>query len=216
MWMDACTALARLAGIMKRLRSPDGCPWDREQTFETIAPYTIEEAYEVADAIARGDMAELREELGDLALQVVYLAQIAAEAGSFSLADVLSGVADKMVRRHPHVFGDVAAASTAAVTANWDAIKAAEKPVGRPLDGVAAALPSLMRAQKLAKRAESAGIVLPAAPGMTGVATLPSDAREAAAGAMLLNIAAELRDLGVDAETALRRACDLLVERQQG
>jgi ATP diphosphatase len=213
LWKDACIALARLAGVMARLRAPDGCSWDREQTWETIAPYTIEEAYEVADAIARADVPELREELGDLALQVVYHAQIGAEAGAFTLADVLNGIADKMVRRHPHVFGSVDAHDAASVEANWDAIKAAEKPAGRPLEGVAVALPALMRAQKLAKRAAAAGIALPEALGTDDLAALPSAERESAAGILLLQLAASLREAGVDAETALRRACDRLVEQ---
>ncbi len=112
--------LARLIAIMARLRDPDGgCPWDLEQTFATIAPYTIEEAYEVADAIERGDMADLKEELGDLLLQVVFHARIAEEAGAFAFADVAEAISDKMVRRHPHVFGEAAVADAAAQTARW-------------------------------------------------------------------------------------------------
>lgn len=210
LWMDACIALARLASVMSRLRARDGCPWDREQTWETIAPYTIEEAYEVADAIARSDVDGLREELGDLALQVVYHAQIADEAQAFSLADVLNGIADKMVRRHPHVFGSANVADASTVIADWDSIKAAEKPASGPLAGVAAALPALMRAQKLAKRAAAAGIGLSKAGPFADVAALPPADREAAAGAALLRLAADLQALGVDAESALRQACDQL------
>lgn len=160
----------RLLEIMARLRAPiGGCPWDLEQTFATIAPYTIEEAYEVADAIARSDMAELKEELGDLLLQVVYHAQMAQEAGAFAFADVAKTIADKMVARHPHVFadsktfGDTKIDSAQAQTSSWELYKAAErahKAQGKPtsaLDGVALALPALTRAEKLQKRAGRVG-----------------------------------------------------------
>ena len=141
---------------MARLRDPEhGCPWDREQDFATIAPYTIEEAYEVADAIERGDMAALKDELGDLLFQVVFHARMAEEAGLFAFEDVAAAIADKMVRRHPHVFGDAEIASVAAQNEAWEAHKAAERePARRPesaesvLDGVALALPALLRAGK--------------------------------------------------------------------
>lgn len=156
--------LARLLAVMRWLRDrTHGCPWDIEQTFRTIAPYTIEEAYEVADAIERDDMPALKEELGDLLLQVVYHSQIASEANSFSFADVAAGIADKMVDRHPHVFGDMEIATADAQTLSWEARKAAEraaKDQGKPagaLDGVARALPALMRAEKIQKRAARVG-----------------------------------------------------------
>jgi MazG family protein len=142
-----------------------GCPWDVEQTFRTIAPYTIEEAYEVADAIERDDMTALKEELGDLLLQVVYHAQMASEAKAFGFADVAAAIADKMVDRHPHVFGDAHVATSEAQTMSWEARKAAERaarqngpetPSGA-LDGVARALPALVRAEKLQKRAARVG-----------------------------------------------------------
>jgi len=140
-----------------------GCPWDIDQTFRTIAPYTIEEAYEVADAIERNDMAALKEELGDLLLQVVYHAQMASEAGAFAFSDVAQAIADKMVDRHPHVFGDLKIADADAQTVSWEARKAAERagkngstPDGT-LDGVARALPALLRAEKLQKRAARVG-----------------------------------------------------------
>src|SRR5438105_15797138 len=118
----------RLLAIMARLRDPErGCPWDREQDFATIAPYTIEEAYEVADAIERADIAALKDELGDLLLQVVFHARIAEEAGYFAFDDVAAAIADKMVRRHPHVFGDAEVSSVAAENAAWEAHKAAER-----------------------------------------------------------------------------------------
>ncbi len=146
-----------LADIMARLRDPgDGCPWDVEQNFASIAPYTIEEAYEVVDAIERNDLDALKDELGDLLLQVVFHSQMATEQQSFGLQDVIDGICDKMIRRHPHVFGDVAADKPEAVVANWEAIKAAErsgKADDSALAGVALALPALLRAQKMQKRA---------------------------------------------------------------
>jgi len=158
--------MARLLAVMAWLRDRQhGCPWDVDQTFRTIAPYTIEEAYEVADAIERNDLPALKEELGDLLLQVVYHAQMAREAGAFSFADVAAAVADKMVDRHPHVFGDARIATAEAQTASWEARKAAERaarkdgavePAGA-LDGVARALPALLRAEKIQKRAARVG-----------------------------------------------------------
>src|SRR5437764_6772125 len=160
------TQLDRLLAIMARLRDPArGCPWDREQDFATIAPYTIEEAYEVADAIERGDMAALKDELGDLLLQVVFHARMAEEAGLFVFDDVAEAIADKMVRRHPHVFGDVEIASVAAQTEAWEAHKAAERQAsgaaGSVLDGVALALPALLRAAKISRRAARIGFDWP-------------------------------------------------------
>ena len=168
---DAASGLPRLLEIMRRLRAPDGCPWDLEQDFASIAPYTIEEAHEVADAIARGDMADLRDELGDLLLQVVYHAQMAQEAGHWDFDAVARGVADKMVRRHPHVFGDQADGRDAdGQTVEWEKIKAAERAArGEPegpvsaLDGVALGLPALTRALKLQKRAARVGFDWPEA-----------------------------------------------------
>lgn len=154
-----------LASIMAQLRNPDGgCPWDLEQNFASIAPYTIEEAYEVADAIERNDMEALQDELGDLLLQVVFHSQMASEQGSFDLQDVIDGICEKMTRRHPHVFGDTDADTTGAVVANWESIKAAER--SEKLDysalaGVALAMPALMRAQKIQKRAARTGFDWP-------------------------------------------------------
>jgi nucleoside triphosphate diphosphatase len=156
--------LTRLLAVMAWLRDRQhGCPWDIDQTFRTIAPYTIEEAYEVADAIERDDMVALKEELGDLLLQVVYHAQMASEAKAFGFDDVAAAIADKMVDRHPHVFGDLKIADADAQTVSWEARKAAERasktgaePAGA-LDGVARALPALLRAEKLQKRAARVG-----------------------------------------------------------
>jgi len=163
-------AVARLLAVMQQLRNPDGgCPWDLEQNFATIAPYTIEEAYEVADAIERQDMAALKDELGDLLLQVVFHAQMAREAGSFDFEAVATGIADKMVRRHPHVFGDAKVADADAQTVAWEDHKETERRAkasaeGRSasvLDGVAAGLPALMRAVKLQRRAARVGFDWP-------------------------------------------------------
>jgi MazG family protein len=159
--------LGELLRIMARLRAADGCPWDREQTFATIAPYTIEEAYEVADAIERRDMPHLKDELGDLLFQVVFHAQIASEGKHFDFEDVAGAICDKLVRRHPHVFGTSGPMTQAEQSAAWEEIKAAERSVAKAgngadrvpshLDGVPQALPALMRAFKISKRAARVG-----------------------------------------------------------
>jgi MazG family protein len=161
---DDADPLERLIAIMARLRDPaGGCPWDLEQTFATIAPYTVEEAYEVADAIERGDLGELRDELGDLLLQVVFHSRMAEEAGAFAFDDVAEAICAKMIRRHPHVFGQAAHRDSAAQTVAWEAIKAEEranKAAGGPkslLDDVPVGLPALTRAVKLTKRAARVG-----------------------------------------------------------
>lgn len=216
-------SLADLAAIMARLRDPEtGCEWDREQTFETIAPYTIEEAYEVADAIRRGDMADLRDELGDLQLQVVYHARIAEERGAFTLADVLAGICAKMIRRHPHVFGDAAASP------GWEALKAAER-AGKAesadesaLAGVARALPALKRAEKIQRRAARVGFDWPDPSGprakideeLAEVEAAADDAERAAEiGDLLFAVVNYARHLGVNPETALREATARFEER---
>jgi len=157
------TELEQLLQLMVRLRDPEsGCPWDRQQTYATIVPHTIEEAYEVADAIAREDWPELQAELGDLLFQVVFYAQLADEEGRFNFAAVAGGIVEKMIRRHPHVFGNETYADATAQTAAWDRIKTAEKeekgkaPTGA-LDGIALALPALIRAVKLQKKAAQVG-----------------------------------------------------------
>ena len=151
--------VAELLAIMARLRGADGCPWDRQQTFASIAPYTIEEAYEVADAIERGDMDNLKDELGDLLFQVVFHSQIAHETGEFDFEDVAAAVCDKLTRRHPHVFGDQGPLSIAEQGAAWEDIKAAERAATDPsaLQNVPTALPALVRAYKLSKRAARVG-----------------------------------------------------------
>src|SRR5215204_4283122 len=156
----------RLLAIMARLRDPEtGCPWDVEQTFATIAPYTVEEAYEVADAIERGDLKDLRDELGDLLLQVVFHARMAQEDGLFDFDDVARAISEKMVRRHPHVFGAETYDSLAAQKEGWEALKAAERQekgaAASVLDDVPVGLPALTRAVKLSKRAATVGFVWP-------------------------------------------------------
>jgi ATP diphosphatase len=201
----------RLLNIMARLRDPDtGCEWDRAQTWETIAPYTIEEAYEVADAIARGDIADLKDELGDLLLQVVFHARIAEQSGNFGFDDVAAAICDKMERRHPHIFGD------AADTPGWEAIKAAER-AGKSsgaLDGVAAGLPALLRAEKLQKRAARVGFDWPDSAGPRAKIAeelveideaAPAD-REEELGDLLFAVVNLARHWSIDPEAALRGA----------
>lgn len=165
--MSATAELERLLGIMARLRDPQqGCPWDLEQTFATIAPYTIEEAYEVADAIDRGDLDDLCDELGDLLLQVVFHAQMASEQGAFGFAEVARAISDKMQRRHPHVFAQVNVAGSEDVMVNWEAIKRAERAAKGHADtsalaGISRGLPEWQRAVKLQSRAARVGFDWP-------------------------------------------------------
>jgi ATP diphosphatase len=219
----------RLILIMARLRDPErGCPWDKEQDFRTIAPYTIEEAYEVADAIERADMGALKDELGDLLLQVVFHARMAEEEGHFAFDDVAAAIADKMVRRHPHVFGDAQIASVAAQNEAWEAHKAAERAqqaggapgaVNSVVDGVALALPALLRAAKISGRAARIGFDWPDARAVIPkiaeeIAELEAElatggspaALEEEVGDLLFAAANLARKLAVEPETALRRA----------
>jgi MazG family protein len=165
-------SIENLLEIMARLRDKDaGCPWDQQQDFSSIAPYTIEEAYEVADAIARQDLNALRDELGDLLFQVVFHARMAEEQGAFNFADVAGTICDKMIRRHPHVFGTAAERAAGPVRGAWEQIKAGERAAGgdsvaaSTLDGIAMALPALKRAEKLGKRASRVGFDWPDAGG---------------------------------------------------
>ena len=211
----ASGGLGRLVAIMRRLRDPErGCEWDKVQSFKTIAPYTIEEAYEVADAIARGDMDGLADELGDLQLQVVFHAQMAEEAGHFTLDDVLNRVCDKLERRHPHIFGDAEHGGHHL----WEAIKAAERSAGEDksaLAGVALALPALERAAKLQRRAARTGFDWPDASGPR--AKIDEELAELEAesdhqrmlgemGDLLFAVVNLSRHLNIEPETALREA----------
>ena len=159
MTSDSQASMDRLLEIMARLRGPDGCPWDREQTLDTLKPYLIEESYEVLEALDRGDMAALREELGDLLLQIVFQSQLCQEEGLFTFSDVAESISDKLVRRHPHIFGDVSVEDSAEVLKNWDAIKKLEKG-GEPksiIDGIPHALPALLKAREVQKRVARSG-----------------------------------------------------------
>jgi ATP diphosphatase len=211
--MSGDAPLSRLVAIMARLRDPErGCDWDKVQTFETIAPYTIEEAYEVADAIARDDMGDLKDELGDLQLQVVYHARIAEERGAFAIGDVLEAICDKMVRRHPQIFGE------AAESPGWEALKAAERGEredSSALAHVALALPALKRAEKLQRRAARVGFDWPDPAGPRAkideeLAEL-DDARSPdeklhELGDLLFSVVNYARHLHIDPESALREA----------
>ena len=215
------TPIDRLKAIMVRLRDPDGgCPWDVEQTFATIAPYTIEEAYEVADAIERGDFVELESELGDLLFQVIFHARMAEEQGLFAFDDVANAIADKLERRHPHVFGDEAAKPDgAAQKARWEDLKAAER-VARAqhgvLDDVPVGLPALARAAKLTRRAARVGFDWPSTDEVfdklheevaelrAEIAAGDLDKARGEVGDLLFVIANLARKLGVEPEDALR------------
>jgi nucleoside triphosphate diphosphatase len=230
---DSDAGIERLLEIMRRLRDPDtGCPWDIEQDFDSIAPYTIEEAYEVADAIARRDWAELEGELGDLLLQSVYHTAMGEEAGHFTFQSVVRNISDKMVARHPHVFGDESRDKSAAQqTKDWEAIKAAEragKAQGGALDGVAIGLPALLRALKLQKRAARVGFDWPettqvldkiteeAAELVEAKDMLTQDKVEEEYGDLLFVMANLGRHLGLDPEAALRRANAKFTRRFEG
>lgn len=230
--MTAEAELRRLLDIMARLRNRDtGCPWDREQSFETIAPYTIEEAYEVADAIARRDFASLPDELGDLLFQVVYHARMAEEEGRFAFADVARTVADKMLRRHPHVFGAEAVRDAAQQSLAWEAQKRAERAQQSQPDtlaGVPEALPALLRAAKLAARAARVGFDWPDARAVLDkldeeVAELRAELAGAEparladeVGDLLFVLANLARKLGLEPETCLRQANRKFIRRFRG
>lgn len=220
-------AIDRLLAIMARLRDPQlGCPWDKEQSYQSIVPYTLEEAYEVADAIAREDFVELKDELGDLLFQVVFYAQIAKEEQRFGFDDCVNAICEKLVRRHPHVFGDEQADSSAVVLQNWEAIKAGERQQqGKTsvLDNVPQALPALSRAYKLQKRCAQVGFDWPDVQGawdkvqeeVQEVAELDSgDAHlEEELGDLMFALVNVVRKQGFNPETVLRNA-NLKFERR--
>ena len=218
--MSAIPAIDRLVSIMARLRDPvNGCEWDRVQTFASIAPYTIEEAYEVADAIARDDLADLRDELGDLLLQVVFHARMAEEAGHFGLDDVAAAIVAKLEARHPHIFG------AATQREGWEAIKVKERAARgamSAMDGVASALPALLRAEKLQRRAARDGFDWPDREGpaaklaeeLEELATAPdAAARIEEAGDLLFAAVNVVRSHGVAPEDALRAANEKFARR---
>jgi ATP diphosphatase len=215
-------SIEKLLEVMQKLRDPkNGCPWDIEQDFSTIAPYTIEEAYEVADAIHREDFDELRSELGDLLFQIVFYAQMATEKDHFDLDDVAGDITDKMVRRHPHVFGSDDERAKGKVDGSWEEIKAQERAIhddDSALAGIAKALPALMRAQKLGKRASRVGFDWPNRKGVhlkieeeleeleEAVGTRDAASIEDEIGDLLFAVVNLARHVGVDAETALTGA----------
>jgi MazG family protein len=225
-------AFARLTALMARLRAPQGgCPWDLEQTFDTIAPYTLEEAYEVADAIARRDMGGLREELGDLLFQVAFHSRLAEEQREFAFADVARGLVDKMVGRHPHVFGGEAVTDAAVQTTLWEEQKAREKAARgqtSALDDIPLSLPALARAAKLGRRASRVGFDWPDTAGVldkiveevgelqVAVASGVATDTEAELGDVLFAIVNLARHLGVDPEAALRGTNQRFEQRFRG
>jgi ATP diphosphatase len=216
-------SVRRLLTVMARLRDPErGCPWDREQTWASIAPHTIEEAYEVADAVARGEPAAVRDELGDLLFQVVFQARIAEEQGLFKFDDVADAISDKLERRHPHVFGSEQAKDVADQARAWERHKAAEREAlgerSGALDGVTLGLPALTRAAKLGRRAAAVGFDWPDAAGVVGKVREECDelgqAIDSGAeahmreelGDLLFSVAQLARHVGIDPEGALREA----------
>ena len=220
--MDPKRSFRDLVSIMDRLRDPGGCPWDREQTFSTLRGYLIEECYEVVDALDREDLPALCEELGDLLFQIVFLAKLASERSAFTVDDVVEEIAAKMVRRHPHVFGDDQVADSAEVLARWEEIKKSEKADARGagrapsvLDGVPAALPALVKAQRLGTKAARVGFDWPDAAAVLGKIDEELDELRAAVAAgdpastgeeigdAIFTVVILARRLGVDAEAAL-------------
>ena len=223
----ATDSLTRLREIVHRLRAPGGCPWDREQTHESLIPHVIEEAYEVAEAIREGDPALICEELGDLLLQPVLHAEIAAESGAFDLDRMADALSEKLVRRHPHVFGDADVTTSAGVLTQWDAIKREEKGTRHEgmLHGVGKGLPALMKAQKVQKKAARAGFDWPEAAPVFGkireeaaeleaaVASGDQDHITEEVGDLLFSVVNLARKLGVESEAALAAASAKFVRR---
>ncbi len=214
--------LLELVAVLDRLRSPGGCPWDARQTHESLIEYLIEETYETVEAIESGSSADIREELGDLLLQVVFHARIATEApDSFDIDDVADGIIAKLISRHPHVFADGQGATAAEVEANWHRLKAVEKGRTSVTDGIPEALPALLRAAKLHSRAASGGISVVARDSAISVAaqnawdsaTAPAADRTFVLGELLLELALAAKAEGIDAESALRAATRRYADR---
>ncbi|MBS2015854.1 MAG: nucleoside triphosphate pyrophosphohydrolase [Deltaproteobacteria bacterium] len=217
--------LTRLVGVMRRLLAPDGCPWDREQTFETLRKYALEEACEVIDAIDSGDRGAIREELGDLLLQVVFQAELGRREGAFAIDDVVAGIVEKLVTRHPHVFGDLDAKTADEVLRNWEKIKAQEKKDRGILGGVPRSLPALVRAQRIGEKVERVGFDWEDARGSrakvteeigeldTAIASGDARAIEEEMGDVLFALVNLSRHVKIDAEGALRRTIDKFTRR---
>ncbi|MBW3565795.1 MAG: nucleoside triphosphate pyrophosphohydrolase [Acidobacteria bacterium] len=214
-----------LVSLMQRLRGPGGCPWDREQTFESLRRFVIEEAYEVVDAIDGGERAELADELGDHLLQVVFLAQLGAEEGTFTIDDAIAAIHDKLVRRHPHVFGDVEAPDADAVLRNWEQMKKDEKKnAGKVFfSGIPSGLPALMKAQRVGEKASRIGFDWSSSEGVVGKIREELSEMEAAMagdgdprhelGDLLFAVVNLARRLGFDAENALQDATGRFMRR---
>jgi tetrapyrrole methylase family protein/MazG family protein/ATP diphosphatase len=221
------SSLSRLVQIMRRLLAPDGCPWDREQTLQSLRPYVIEEAHEVVDAIDRGSPDALCEELGDLLLQVVFQAELARAQGWFGPDDVVEAICAKLTRRHPHVFGEVQVRDAAQVVQNWEAIKAREKAGRGALDGVPASLPALLRAQRVGEKAARVGFDWPDYAGARAklqeelaefdhaIAGGDDAAAERELGDVLFSLVNTARKRGLDAENSLRAALERFTRRVQ-
>ena len=219
------TTLVRLVGVMRRLLAPNGCPWDREQSLETLRKYVLEEACEVIDAIDSGNREALREELGDLLLQVVFQAELLRKEGRFAIDDVVSGIVEKLVSRHPHVFGDVKADTADEVLTNWEKIKAKEKQGRGILGGVPRSLPALVRAQRIGEKVSRVGFDWKDDRGSMekvreemgelerAIASGDADAMEDELGDTLFALVNLARHLDVDAEGALRRTIDKFTKR---
>jgi MazG family protein len=217
--------IARLVGVMRRLLADDGCPWDREQTLESLRKYVLEEACEVIDAIDGGDRVQLREELGDLLLQIVFQSELARREGAFAIDDVVTAIVDKLVHRHPHVFGDMIAEDAAAVLQNWEKIKAAEKSGRGILGGVPRSMPALTRAQRIGEKVSRVGFDWDDAKGSRAkvdeemgeldraIASGDERAIEDEMGDVLFALVNLSRHTKIDAEGALRRTIDKFTRR---
>jgi MazG family protein len=218
-------SLPRLVEIMQRLLAPNGCPWDREQTLETLRPYVVEEAHEVVDAIDRGSPSELREELGDLLLQIVFQSELARAKGWFGPDDVVDAICEKLIRRHPHVFGDAVVKDSTEVLANWEVIKAEEKKGRGVLEGVPKALPALLRALRVGEKAARVGFDWPDRAGARAkvdeelselddaLAQGDRDAAERELGDVLFALVSLARKSDIDPEAALRGTLDRFGQR---
>jgi tetrapyrrole methylase family protein/MazG family protein/ATP diphosphatase len=219
------TTLVRLVGVMRRLLAPNGCPWDREQSLETLRKYVLEEACEVIDAIESGSREALREELGDLLLQVVFQAELLRKEGTYAIDDVISGIVEKLVSRHPHVFGDVKAETAHEVLTNWEKLKAKEKQGRGILAGVPRSLPALVRAQRIGEKVSRVGFDWPDSRGSMekvreeigelerAIASGDAKHQEEELGDVLFALVNLARHLDVDAEGALRRTIDKFTTR---
>jgi MazG family protein len=219
--MSESAGLAGLVAIMDRLRDPGGCPWDREQSYASLRRYLLEECHEVVEALDRSDLDALREELGDLLFQIVFLSRLGKEDGAFTIDDVVRGIADKLVRRHPHVFGSESAATPEEVERNWERIKREEKPTKEPrrsvLEGIPSALPALLRAQRLGERAATVGfdwerpeqvldqVASELAELRSAVARGDGKGTQEEIGDLLFSVVMAARRLRVEADAALQR-----------